>query len=143
MADKQQKAEASFGPDIIFFAGIDWAGGNKMPCHHVAERLANRHRVFYIDNFGGIRDLTWSDCGRALRKIRSVVSQKEHREHKEDTSEGAEQRSEDSNPGEAPGARNPEPRTKNEEPNTKHQAPRTRNQVPSIKYRLCPSSTVP
>ncbi len=66
--------------DIIFFAGIDWDNGNKMPCHHVVERLARRHRVFYIDNFGGIRDLTWSDARRALRKLRSIVSHKEHKE---------------------------------------------------------------
>ncbi len=43
-----------------------------MPCHHVVERLAKRHRVFYIDNFGGIRDLTWSDAERALRKLRGA-----------------------------------------------------------------------
>jgi len=40
-----------------------------MPCHHVVERLARRHRVFYIDNFGGVRDLHVSDAKRAWRKL--------------------------------------------------------------------------
>lgn len=45
-----------------------------MPCHHVVERLSRRHRVFYIDNFGGIRDLNWSDLNRGLAKFRRCSS---------------------------------------------------------------------
>ncbi len=69
-----------------------------MPCHHVVERLAKRHRVFYIDNFGGIRDLTWSDCGRAFRKLRGVIG---HKAHKGGVSENDVGRPEGSDPGEA------------------------------------------
>ena len=45
--------------DIIFISGIEWYGQNRMPCHHIVELLAKQHRVFYVNNFGGLRDL---DC---------------------------------------------------------------------------------
>lgn len=48
--------------DIIFFSGIEWHGQNRMPCHHLVERLSKHHRVFYINNFGALRDLNLSRC---------------------------------------------------------------------------------
>ncbi len=57
------------GKDIIIFGGIDWDGKRKLPIHHVAERLNRKNRVFYIDNFGGVRDLSISDISRATDKL--------------------------------------------------------------------------
>lgn len=39
------------GQDIIFFSGIEWYGQNRMPCHHLVERLSARHRVFLYQQF--------------------------------------------------------------------------------------------
>jgi glycosyltransferase involved in cell wall biosynthesis len=57
------------GRDIIFFSGIEWYGQNRMPCHHLVERLGKTHRVFYINNFGALRDLDHHDVGRCLSKV--------------------------------------------------------------------------
>ena len=54
--------------DIIFIGGMDWDDDRKLPPHHVATRLARNNRVFYIDNFGAVRDFAFSDIPRALRK---------------------------------------------------------------------------
>lgn len=52
-----------------------------MPCHHVVERLARKHRVFYIDNFGGIRDIHWHDLARLrMLKKRNDVPAVIHRQ---------------------------------------------------------------
>lgn len=56
-------------PDIIFFSGIEWHGQNRMPCHHLVERLAKKHRIFYINNFGALRDLDHHDLSRCLSKV--------------------------------------------------------------------------
>ena len=42
---------------------------NRMPCHHLVERLAAKHRVFYINNFGALRDLDWHDMRRCVDKV--------------------------------------------------------------------------
>lgn len=55
--------------DIIFFSGIEWYGQNRMPCHHLVERLGKKHRVFYINNFGALRDLDHHDLSRCLSKV--------------------------------------------------------------------------
>jgi len=63
--------------DIVFIAGIEWEGQNVMPCHHLVAQLAKRHRVFYIDNFGAVRDLTIHDASRCVAKLsRSLTSKK-------------------------------------------------------------------
>jgi glycosyltransferase involved in cell wall biosynthesis len=61
--------DIEMGPDIIFFAGIEWHGQNRMPCHHLVERLAKKHRIFYINNFGALRDLDHHDLSRCLSKV--------------------------------------------------------------------------
>ena len=73
-----------------------------MPCHHVVERLAKRHRVFYIDNFGGIRDLAWSDCSRAFRKLRSIISHKDCKEGRGGAAENGLEKPENSDAKEGP-----------------------------------------
>lgn len=40
-----------------------------MPCHHLVERLSARHRVFYVNNFGALRDLGRHDLRRILSKV--------------------------------------------------------------------------
>lgn len=55
--------------DIVFFSGIEWYGQNRMPCHHLVEGLARQHRVFYINNFGALRDLDHHDVSRCLSKV--------------------------------------------------------------------------
>jgi glycosyltransferase involved in cell wall biosynthesis len=55
--------------DIIFFSGIEWHGQNRMPCHHLVERLSKHHRVFYINNFGALRDLDQHDFSRCVNKV--------------------------------------------------------------------------
>lgn len=55
--------------DIILFGGIDWTDPRRFPVHHVTEKLASEHRVFYIDNFGGFRDLRWGDLQRGAKKL--------------------------------------------------------------------------
>lgn len=60
------------GPDIIFFSGIEWHGQNRMPCHHLVERLEEKHRVFYINNFGALRDLDHHDLSRCFSKVLGV-----------------------------------------------------------------------
>jgi len=57
-------------PDLIFFAGIEWSGQNTMPCHHLVAQLVKEYRVFYIDNFGALRDLTIHDAARCFDKLR-------------------------------------------------------------------------
>ena len=60
------------GSDIIFFSGIEWHGQNRMPCHHLVERLSKTHRVFYINNFGALRYLDRNDLSRCLDKVAGV-----------------------------------------------------------------------
>lgn len=55
--------------DIIFIGGIDWHGKYKYSTHHIVERLARNNRVFYIDNFGGRRDLQIKDIARVLNRM--------------------------------------------------------------------------
>ena len=62
----------SSGRDIIFFAGIEWHGQNRMPCHHLVERLSKSHRVFYINNFGALRYLDRHDLSRCIDKVAGV-----------------------------------------------------------------------
>lgn len=62
----------SSGKDIIFFAGIEWHGQNRMPCHHLVERLSKTHRVFYINNFGALRYLDRHDFSRCIDKVAGV-----------------------------------------------------------------------
>jgi glycosyltransferase involved in cell wall biosynthesis len=59
--------------DIIFFSGIEWYGQNRMPCHHLVEGLAKQHRVFYINNFGALRDLDHHDISRCLSKASGLL----------------------------------------------------------------------
>jgi glycosyltransferase involved in cell wall biosynthesis len=63
--------------DIIFIGGIDWYGKYKYSTHHIVERLLINNRVFYIDNFGGRRDLQLSDIARVARKIGSIFKFRE------------------------------------------------------------------
>ena len=56
-------------PSLIFFAGIEWSGQNTMPCHHLVKQLAKEYQVFYIDNFGALRDLTFHDISRCVGKL--------------------------------------------------------------------------
>ena len=58
--------------DIIFFAGIEWHGQNRMPCHHLVDRLSKTHRVFYINNFGALRYLDRHDLLRCIDKVAGV-----------------------------------------------------------------------
>jgi glycosyltransferase involved in cell wall biosynthesis len=60
------------GADIIFFSGIEWHGQNRMPCHHLVERLSKTHRVFYINNFGALRYLDRNDVSRCIDKVVGV-----------------------------------------------------------------------
>lgn len=62
--------------DIIFFGGIDWFNKRKLPPHHVVNILSRINRIFYIDNFGGIRALTFKDVPRALKKLKFAVLHK-------------------------------------------------------------------
>lgn len=57
-------------PGLIFFSGIEWSGQNTMPCHHLVAQLAKEYRVFYIDNFGALRDLTIHDAARCFDKLK-------------------------------------------------------------------------
>jgi len=59
--------------DIIFFSGIEWHGQNRMPCHHLVERLAKQHRVFYVNNFGALRDLDHHDFSRCVSKVTGAL----------------------------------------------------------------------
>ena len=59
--------------DIIFFSGIEWHGQNRMPCHHLVERLSKTHRVFYINNFGALRDLNHHDLSRCFSKVSGLL----------------------------------------------------------------------
>lgn len=58
--------------DIVFFSGIEWYGQNRMPCHHLVERLSAKHRIFYINNFGALRDLDRHDLGRCVDKVSGI-----------------------------------------------------------------------
>ena len=62
------------GNDIIFIGGVDWNAKRELPVHHVVRLLAKRHRVFYIDNFGGIRGLMLADIPRIIPKLRKILS---------------------------------------------------------------------
>lgn len=60
--------------DLILISDVDWASPYLLPIHHVSKRLAAHYRVFFIDNFGGVRPLRMSDAGRALGKLRRAWS---------------------------------------------------------------------
>jgi glycosyltransferase involved in cell wall biosynthesis len=62
--------------NIVLFGGIDWTDPRRFPVHHVAERLAEKHRVFYVDNFGGVRDLRWGDLKRGLQKVKTALQRR-------------------------------------------------------------------
>lgn len=66
--------EAMASNDIIFIGDIDWDVKRELPVHHVVRLLAKHHRVFYVDNFGGIRGLMLADIPRILRKARNILS---------------------------------------------------------------------
>lgn len=51
--------------DVIYF-GNDWSAENRTSSHHIARRLAKRHRVFYLE-CPGMRAPTGS--GRDLKKV--------------------------------------------------------------------------
>ena len=62
--------------DVIFFGGIEWNSVVSLPVHHVVRELAKRHRVFYVDNFGGGRPVTFQDLDRIGRKLKLVLSRR-------------------------------------------------------------------
>ncbi|MDG1302230.1 MAG: glycosyltransferase [Opitutae bacterium] len=47
-----------------------------MPCHHLVERLSKTHRIFYINNFGALRDLDQHDLGRCFSKVSGLFQGK-------------------------------------------------------------------
>ena len=59
--------------DIVFFGGMDWVQHRKTNVHHIVPLLARNHRVFYIDNFGGLRGLTLKDLPRAIVKLQRIL----------------------------------------------------------------------
>jgi len=70
---------------IIYF-GNDWSGENRTSSHHIAERLAQRTRVLYIDTPGlrapkasgrDLRKLFWKVLA-AVRKPRAIGAQMWH-----------------------------------------------------------------
>ena len=61
------------GKDIIFFSSLDWDDKRKQYIHHIVPLLANNHRVFLIDNFGGLRGLTLKDLPRVFAKLRRIL----------------------------------------------------------------------
>ena len=65
---------------LIFFSGIEWSGQNTMPCHHLVAELAKEYRVFYIDNFGALRDLTIHDAARCFDKLKGGLGAKPSRQ---------------------------------------------------------------
>ena len=62
------------GNDIIFISDVDWGATSKLNAHHIVPLLAKHHRIFYIDNFGGLRGLALKDTPRVLNKVRSILS---------------------------------------------------------------------
>jgi glycosyltransferase involved in cell wall biosynthesis len=62
--------------DIILFSDIDWADPRRYPVHHVVGRLAREHRVFFVDNFGGVRDLRLDDLKRGLGKVETALQRR-------------------------------------------------------------------
>jgi glycosyltransferase involved in cell wall biosynthesis len=74
--------------DIIFIGGIDWYGKYKYSTHHIVERLTRNNRVFYIDNFGGRRDLRFGDIARVLRRMGKGAGTKSGSAGSVDNSEG-------------------------------------------------------
>lgn len=60
--------------DIIFIGGIDWDSPVCLPAHHVVRELSERHRVFYVDNFGAGRPVRLADFPRIVRKARSLLT---------------------------------------------------------------------
>lgn len=61
-------------PDVgIVYFGNDWHAGNRTSSHHVAQRLAGRLTVLYVDS-PGMRAPTASgrDAGRLWRKLRQT-----------------------------------------------------------------------
>ena len=62
--------------DFIFFSDIDWTDPRRYPVHHVVERLAQEHRVFFVDNFGGVRDLRLGDLKRGFDKVKTALQRR-------------------------------------------------------------------
>ena len=61
------------GKDIILFSDLDWSQPRKLNVHHIVPLLAKNHRVFLIDNFGGLRELTLKDLPRVIGKLRRIL----------------------------------------------------------------------
>ncbi|NIM19653.1 MAG: glycosyltransferase [Candidatus Latescibacteria bacterium] len=63
--------------NIVYIGGIDWYGKYKYSTHHIVGKLSENNRVFYIDNFGGRRDLRLRDASRILRRIAGSFGRRE------------------------------------------------------------------
>jgi len=69
-----QRSSVSLGHFAIIYFGNDWFAENRTSSHHVAERLAERTRVLYVD-VPGLRPpkATGRDLKKLCRKLWSVV----------------------------------------------------------------------
>lgn len=66
---------------IVYIAN-DWVRENKTSAHHIAEILARKNRVLYVEG-GGMRKprLAKRDVAKAARKLRTAVKRPERRDH--------------------------------------------------------------
>lgn len=69
------------GRQIVYIAN-DWVRENKTSAHHIAETLARRNRVLYIEG-GGMRKprLAKRDLAKAVRKLKTAIKRPEKRDH--------------------------------------------------------------
>ena len=74
MTVTQKDPETRPGKDIILFGNLDWHQERKLNVHHLVPLLAKRHRVFYIDNFGGMRGIRPKDFPRIVNKLKRILS---------------------------------------------------------------------
>lgn len=73
-AERAERRSASLERFGIIYFGNDWSAENRTSSHHVAERLAQRTRVLYIDS-PGLRapKATGRDLRKLYRKLLSAV----------------------------------------------------------------------
>lgn len=60
--------------DIIFLSAVDWHQPVKLPVHHVVRELSKKHRVLYVDNWGGARWPRLGDLRRVATRLKNNMN---------------------------------------------------------------------
>ncbi len=60
------------GETILILANAEWDWSNRVNCHHLAARLAEKNRVLFVDTVGG-RTPAPREMGKIARRLRRIL----------------------------------------------------------------------